>query len=149
MNNELDALLCERYPLIFAERHLSIIESCMAWGFSCGDGWFTLIDTLCERLQFWTDHNAAPQVVITQVKEKWGVLSVHANPADHYQRGMIVMAEAMSGHICEQCGQPGQVLVNARHVFLTRCPAHAPEGAMTFAEFHAKHGGSFIPGNAP
>ena len=149
MNKELDALLCERYPLIFVERHRSIKESCMAWGFSCGDGWFTLIDTLCERLQFWTDHNGAPQVVVTQVKEKWGVLSVHANPADDYQRGMIVMAEAMSGWICEQCGQPGQVLVNTRHAFLARCPRHAPDGAITLAEFYARHDGSNMPGIYP
>ena len=69
MKKELDALLCSRYPLIFADRHAPMTQSCMYWGFSCGDGWFDLIDTLCARLQFATDHNKAPQVVATQVKE--------------------------------------------------------------------------------
>ena len=63
MRKDLDNLLCQRYPLIFADRSRSIKESCMGWGFSCGDGWFDLIDSLCERLQFWTDHNHAPQIV--------------------------------------------------------------------------------------
>lgn len=124
MNKELDALLCERYPLIFANRHASFQESCMAWGVSCGDGWFTLIDTLCERLQFWTEHNNAPQVVATQVKEKWGALCFYADNANETQLGMIFMAEAMSSYICEQCGSPGQIFVNARGWHLTCCHAH-------------------------
>lgn len=142
MKNELDALLCERYPLIFANRTRSIRESCMGRGVACGDGWFTLIDTLCERLQFWTEHNGAPQVVATQVKEKWGELCFYAHGANDEQLGMIAMAKAMSARMCETCGQPGQVLVSGG-IFLTRCPMHAPTGAITHAEFAAKH----TPGN--
>jgi hypothetical protein len=37
----------------------------------CRDGWYDLIDVLCERLQAWTDLNGAPQVVVSEVKEKW------------------------------------------------------------------------------
>jgi hypothetical protein len=33
-------------------------KSCMYWGFSAGNGWFDLIDTLAERLQFWADRRA-------------------------------------------------------------------------------------------
>jgi hypothetical protein len=40
MRKELDDLLCQRYPLIFSERNMSMKETCMCWGFSCGDGWF-------------------------------------------------------------------------------------------------------------
>lgn len=149
MNKELDALLCKRYPLIFAERRLSIQQSCMARGFSCGDGWFTLIDTLCGRLQFWTDRNQAPQVLASQVKDKWGILHFYAAGANDWQRGMIAMAQAMSGHVCEQCGQPGQILVNANRVFLTRCPDHAPEEAISPAEFYATRAGKAVPGIAP
>jgi len=32
MKKELDELLCQRYPLIFADRRRSIKESCMGWG---------------------------------------------------------------------------------------------------------------------
>ena len=129
MKKELDELLCQRYPLIFADRHRPMTETCMCWGFSCGDGWFDLIDTLCERLQFWTDHNGAPQVIAAQVKEKWGELCFYpSGAASDEQWGMITLAEALSARICEQCGKPGQTLVHGfQH--MTRCPEHAPDGA--------------------
>jgi hypothetical protein len=128
MRKELDVLLCQRYPKIFAERRGSIQETCMAWGFSCGDGWFTLIDALCERLQFWTDRNKAPQVVAAQVKEKFGTLSFYVDGANDVQRGMIWMAGALSAHICEMCGNPGSVLDHGGCI-MTRCPGHTPEVA--------------------
>ena len=132
MRKELDELLCTRYPQIFAERNRSIAESCMGFGFACGDGWFTLVDTLCARLQFETDRNGAPQVVAAQVKEKFGGLRFYVRHATDQQSGMIDMAVALSAHICEVCGHPGQVLVHG--VAMTRCPEHTPEGAITHDE---------------
>ncbi len=135
MKKELDALLCQRYPRIFAERELSMKETAMCWGFSCGDGWFELIDALCERLQFWTDHNHAPQVVACQVKEKWGALKFYPRgEASAEQWGMIRMAEAMSARICDQCGKPGKTLVH-ESLHMTRCLEHAPEGAVDREDF--------------
>ena len=145
MKKELDELLCQRYPLIFADRRRSIKESCMGWGFSGGDGWFDLIDTLCERLQFWTDRNGAPQVVAQQVKEKFGTLCFYPREANQTQRGMIYMAEALSARICDQCCRPGQTLVH-EHWHMTRCAEHAPVGAITQAAFIAQRK---VPGIAP
>lgn len=48
----------------------------------CKDGWFDLLDMLCERLQFRTDRNQAPQVVISQVKEKGGELAFYCHGGD-------------------------------------------------------------------
>jgi hypothetical protein len=146
VKNELEKQLCDRYPLIFAERGLSTQQSCMGRGLACNDGWFDLIDTLCERLQFSTDHNHAPQVVATQVKEKFGQLCIYLRPgASDQQRGMVAMAQAMSARLCEQCGKPGQTLV---HGFwhLTRCSEHAPEGAITIEAFLVQRK---VPGIAP
>ena len=102
MRRELDELLCERYPLIFAQRTMD--ASCMSQGFSCADGWFTLIDALCECLQFDIDHNGGPQVVAVQVKEKLGALRFYVRPSSERQRGMIDLACAMSTRLCEKCG---------------------------------------------
>lgn len=137
MRNDLDALLCERYPLIFADRDGDLTRSGMPFGFQCGDGWFALIDALCERLQFWTDHNDAPQIVATQVKEKFGELCFYVESSSDMQQGMIAMAEAMSARLCEECGQPSQLLVDGAF-FLARCPAHAPARAITADEYHAR-----------
>ena len=50
MRKELDEKLCEKYPLIFKDRHADMTETCMCWGFECGDGWFNIIDVLCGML---------------------------------------------------------------------------------------------------
>lgn len=50
MREELDKKLCEKYPLIFRNRYAPMNETAMCWGFSCGDGWYDIIDTLCALL---------------------------------------------------------------------------------------------------
>lgn len=55
MKQELDKALCEKYPLIFADRHGT---TAMCWGFECGDGWYNIIDTLCCAIQTHIDHRA-------------------------------------------------------------------------------------------
>ena len=148
MRQELEELLCTRYPLIFQNRSSAISTGSMGRGFSCGDGWFDLIDTLCDRLQSWTVHNNAPQVVASQVKEKWGQLGFYIRGANDEQRGMVLMAQALSGRICEVCGKPGRLLVHQAH--MTRCQEHAPEGALTIeewkVEWERKKGGARAPG---
>lgn len=111
MKTELDELLCERYPKMFVNRHASMQETAMCWGFECGDGWFDLIDTLCATIQGYIDSNPGkniPQVVVDQVKEKFGTLRFYTSGGDDMTRGMIWMAENMSGRICETCGNPGK-----------------------------------------
>lgn len=134
MRDELDELLFQRYPLIFGERNLGMRETAMCWGICCNDGWFDLIDTLCERLQFWTDNNGAPQIVASQVKQKYGELCFYTREIPSpVQDGMILMAEEMSLRICEQCGNSG-ALYSRRGCLMTRCSEHAPEGCVLVSE---------------
>ena len=51
MREELDNLLCSKYPKIFKDRHASTRDSAMAFGFPDGDGWFSIIDQLCSHIQ--------------------------------------------------------------------------------------------------
>jgi hypothetical protein len=96
----------------------------------CRDGWYDIIDVLCESLQAWTDLNGAPQVVVSEVKEKWGQLSFNVKRGGREQDGMIIMAEEMSVRICELCGNACKLLV-AGERYLARCDPHAPAGATT------------------
>jgi len=50
VRKELDEKLCEKYPLIFKDRHENMQNTAMCWGFECGDGWYNIIDTLCGLL---------------------------------------------------------------------------------------------------
>ena len=56
MRKELDELLCEKYPKIFRDRNAPMNQTCMCWGFDCGDGWFNIIDMLCANIQSHIDN---------------------------------------------------------------------------------------------
>jgi hypothetical protein len=55
MKQELDALLCERYPKMMVNRNKDMQETCMCWGFECGDGWFNILDQLMSSIQHHID----------------------------------------------------------------------------------------------
>jgi len=112
MKQELDNQLCEKYPKIFANRHKPMTETCMCWGFECGDGWYNIIDRLCSLIQShidWTEKQGHPvsHVVADQVKEKCGSLRFYYSGGDQYISGLVAMAEAMTEVTCEVCGVPG------------------------------------------
>lgn len=124
MRPELDNALCEKFPLIFADRSGSMTTTAMCWGFDVGDGWYSLIDVLCEELQRDTDQQGALQVVATQVKEKYGGLRFYVHAASDRQMAMIDFAEALSYRICEDCGAPGSLDERKGRWMTTRCPKH-------------------------
>jgi hypothetical protein len=130
MREELDRQLCEKYPLIFADRNKSMMETCMFWGFEHGDGWYPIIDSLCGNIQNHIDwqnrqEEKVPQVVATQVKEKFGTLRFYYNGGDDVVDGMVRIAESWSAVACEECGAPGTQ--NSRGWIKTLCETHRKE----------------------
>mgnify|MGYP003338238573 FL=1 len=59
MRKELDEKLCEKYPLIFKNRHGDMRTTAMCWGFDVGDGWYNIIDVLCGML--YSDYHQAKE----------------------------------------------------------------------------------------
>jgi len=113
MRQELDKLLCEKYPKMMVNRNLPMTETCMCWGFDCGDGWYNILNQLMGNIQHhidWKNRNGevVPQVILDQVKEKFGTLRFYYSGGDDYISGMVAMAEAMSGVTCEGCGNIGE-----------------------------------------
>ena len=120
MKQELDKLLCEKYPKMMVNRNKPMQETCMCWGFECGDGWFNILDQLMGNIQHHIDWNnknfekgykqykQVPQVTLDQVKEKFGTLRFYYSGGDDEISGMVRMAESMSGVTCEGCGNPGE-----------------------------------------
>lgn len=136
MKQELDTLLCERYPKIFVNRHRNPKETLMCWGFECGDGWYNIINQLCANIQHHVDWaqeqkekygrgEGCSQVVAVQIKEKFGTLRFYTNGGNDQIHGMIRMAESMSAVTCEECGAPGTR--RGRSWIYTACDAHARE----------------------
>jgi hypothetical protein len=55
MKLELDKLLCEKYPKMMVNRNKNMQETCMCWGFECGDGWFNILNQLMGSIQHHID----------------------------------------------------------------------------------------------
>ena len=136
MRRELDELLCQKYPSIFKDRHADMRSTAMCWGFSCGDGWFDLVDVLCAEIK---SHAADTgfEFVATQIKEKYGTLHFYVQYSDEHVSGLIWMASALSGHICEECGQPGNR--SGGGWIETRCPLHGtPDSEIAEADLEGQ-----------
>jgi hypothetical protein len=123
MKKELQEKLVEKYPKIFSEVGETPQKSCMAWGICIGDGWYMLVDNLCNFLQSTIDLNkdTYPQVVAAQVKEKFGGLRFYVNSANDEQYGAISFAEHLSYSICENCGSTEDITQTEGWV-VTLCP---------------------------
>jgi len=111
MKQELDEYLCKVYPKMMINRNAPMTETAMCWGFECGDGWFQILNQLMSNIQThidWSNRNGevVSQVILDQVKEKFGTLRFYYSGGDDYIRGMVTMAESMSGVTFEECGKP-------------------------------------------
>lgn len=43
MTPELDKKLVKRFPVLYQDRNSPMTQTCMCWGFDCGDGWFEIL----------------------------------------------------------------------------------------------------------
>ena len=94
----------ERYPKMFADKY---------GGFAVGAGWWPILEVLCSNIQSHIDwrnreNEVVPQVVVEQIKEKFGGLRFYYQGGDDEISGMVRMAEAWADHSCEECGAPGK-----------------------------------------
>ncbi len=96
-------------------------------GIAVGSGWWPIIESLCANIQSHIDwrnrqrelllkdnpynhkiHDHVEQVVVEQIKEKFGGLRFYYSGGDDEISGMVRMAEAWAGVACEECGAPGK-----------------------------------------
>ena len=94
----------ERFPLMFANKY---------GGFAVGSGWYPIIEALCANIQHhidWKEKQGkdCPQVVVEQIKEKFGGLRFYYQGGDDEISGMVRMAEAWADTACEECGGVGK-----------------------------------------
>jgi len=108
MENEVDKYdkfvqrLEEQFPKMFSEPYGEV---------AVGEGWWPIVESLCSQIQHHIDWrtkygNIVPQVVVHQIKEKFGGLRFYYDGGDEQVRGMVSMAESWASNTCEICGVP-------------------------------------------
>jgi len=128
MKKELQNKLFESYPKIFRQKDLDKTVTAMCYGIGCGDGWYSLIDTMCGNIKNQMDNvnrnKPGDKHLIceaTQVKEKFGGLRFYVQGSDDFIDGIIDLAESMSYRICSQCGNASTPNEKKRGWIYTLC----------------------------
>jgi len=127
MDQTLQNTLYEKYPNLFSNRLKSPRESPMSFGIECGNGWYELISSVCWRI-FQHEKNISERIRIrteagkpndqsdldyipvkfSQIKEKYGGLTIYYSGGDDYVDGVVSMAGEYSYKVCEVCGNSGK-----------------------------------------
>lgn len=106
MDKRIEEYWVGKYPYLFAGYYKGIRRSPMAWGFTCANGWFDILN------QLWIDLHEFEGLVLAQVKEKLGGLRVYPYPMNKDVRdevhGLIGQAKTASYSTCEMCGESGK-----------------------------------------
>ena len=97
----------DKYPKMFSGKY---------GGFAVGKGWYPILEHLCSNIQQHIDwqnknhekHPVVDQVVVEQIKEKFGGLRFYYQGGDDNVHGMVRMAESWAGIACEECGGIGK-----------------------------------------
>jgi hypothetical protein len=95
-------------------------ESPRKWDIEQAKEMFEDIEPQCN-----TAPPACRQVVVSQVKEKFGTLRFYYHGGDKVVDGMVRMAESMSAVTCEECGNSGER--RGGGWIITLCDTHAKE----------------------
>lgn len=121
MSPEKSQTLYKTYPAFFAGVHEPITQSLMAFGCSCGDGWYPLIDTFCHLTQRVLSLEKTPTAFkFVQIKEKFGGLRLYydlslTGDLDRQReiqaivRSYAEFSEELSYRTCENTGLPGKL----------------------------------------
>jgi hypothetical protein len=103
--------LHQKYPEMFSGQY---------GGVCVGVGWWPIIESLCDNIQshlnhrnglakqYPDQHKPVPQVVVEQIKEKFGGLRFYYQGGDDTIYGMVRVAESWANHSCEECGNVGK-----------------------------------------
>lgn len=171
MSPELEKKIFSNYSTLFRERNGSPKFTAMCWGFECGDGWYSLIDSICEYIMadvsklkseielYKNSLNDNARIkdeleqklieaeknlpVVIQVKEKFGGLRFYVHGATESQCDYIHFVERMSYRICEDCGTTKDVITYNVGWTRTLCPEHADVQYGTIAADYRNGTGDF------
>lgn len=137
MTPEKQQQLFDKYPELFKQRGLPMSQTYMCWGIEVGDGWYKLIDSLCE---FITNHyKCNPEVINTELADKlykeWKTLINNNNgkEADKVYKQMRSNEEVLIPQVIQVKEKYGTLR------FYLDSSSDYLEGAVSFAEDLSYH----------
>lgn len=95
----------------------------MAFGYECDNGWLPIIEELFDKI---TALKPSRNFEVVQVKEKYAGLRVYVFNSTEAIDKLIDEYEDKSYHICEICGEAGEVRENHKW-YKTLCDRHNKE----------------------
>lgn len=108
MNEANEKQLYERFPQLFRDSDKTL----MRWGVATGDGWFQILFKLCEDIEAVCEEKRifkGGSVRFSQIKEKFGTLTVYVDKGFPEIYALINAAAEESATTCETCGKPGEM----------------------------------------
>lgn len=109
--------------VLTAQCPIILRDGAASYGFDVPPGWNDLVTSLALLLELHAQrHN--PDLIIAQVKSKFGTLRFYVDGADDTAQQLIDDAEARSATICERCGAEG-AKPRGRNWITTSCDTHA------------------------
>ncbi|MBX9455471.1 MAG: hypothetical protein KL863_05280 [Rhizobium sp.] len=134
-HDDFRAYLLDRYASLFPPDFEASKAKSFAYQYlpECESGWHPLIDEALQRIDdFLQKEGWLGKAFVRQVKEKFGGLRIYVRPdgdtdwPDHVAEGVgkiRMEIEDRSAHICEICGERGEIVViDSYHQCL--CPEH-------------------------
>lgn len=97
--------ILERYPSLFGRGSWMLDKTPLGWGFTCGEGWYPILDRLFADLAAIAREDAL-KLEVQQVKEKFGGLRVYVRGSTARVQARIAQAEEEAEAACERCGGP-------------------------------------------
>jgi diaminopimelate decarboxylase len=126
MNQSLIDSLFEKYPNLFVKTE----------AITCEDGWFDIIDEMCQKIQDYIDKEEEVQTRIFKIVNLYGGLHINAfTDSCEVIEDYIEEAEAKASSTCEFTGLPGELHCRGSlyHVTTAR---KAKELSLTLCNLH-------------
>jgi hypothetical protein len=146
VRKSLEDALYATYASLFRQKDLPATESGMGRGIECSDGWYALLDGLCDAMSVHGRQTGHPLIEIVQVKQKMAGLRIYTDGSCDWCSGAIDFACRLSGHVCEETGRPGTLMVKGR---MLRTFAEDVGGAQGYRRYQPETGVSVDDGPQP
>lgn len=138
MREQLEKQICEIDPIFTRQYGMSQMQSCMAYGFSYGDGWFQVTKKLVNFTKILNKQLDQYDlcVVCEQAKQKFGMLTIYwsiqklSNPYEEIEESLKDIKEEywkrmneylkelvkQANQTCEYCGKKGELVSTKRWI---------------------------------